>query len=118
MSFPNLELCRLRQAKTFRDYCEIWAHQVPVVDLEGGWDDALVLTGTHPCRIGSLRDDHQEREYAERLGIRSPVIVTLPVDTLINERDRLVIGTRKLDVMRVRKVTFNTALQCLCDELI
>lgn len=117
MSLPNLTACRSAQESLMRETVQIW-RKSDTVSTTGGWQSAYSLNATTIGRIGPIGRDPSAREVASQLAVVMPYGVTLPYDSNVLERDRLVVGTRTFEVLSVLRRTFATALRCVCDEVL
>lgn len=69
-------------------------------DSGGGGTAAWTASGTVDCRIAPISGN--EREIAGRIAEDAESIVTLPAETTISVRDRMVIGGGTFNVLAVR----------------
>ena len=83
----------------------------------GGRSQVLTTVATAKGRIGDLGKDPQEREIAGRLGNVTPYIVTLPVGTVITEKNQLQINGRQFLVHGAARKSHQTALRVVCSEV-
>lgn len=117
MSLPNLEHCRSAQESLMRETVEVWLKSETATD-SGGRQATFAKNTTTIGRVGPIGRDPSDRETISRLNIVMPYGVTVPHDTVVSEHDRLVVGTRTFEVMAVIRRTFNTALRCVCNEVL
>ena len=89
-----------------------------VGDGQGGATTTWGASGTADCRV-SASGMGTARDVAAKLTVISPWLVTLPHDTNITVADRIMIGTRTLDVQAVlAPETWEAHRRVLCSEVL
>lgn len=90
LSDATLDACRNTLHESFPDECNI-IHVALASDGAGGQTETVTSTGPVPCRITPLGlGSGAERETAERFTGVSLWILTVPHDTVLTVRDRVV----------------------------
>lgn len=93
--------------------CTVVHPGTPVSDGAGGFTDGTAVEVETSCqRLASLSD--AEREVAGRLAIVRPVVLVLPVATVIDEGDEVAIGAERFVVKAVAAGTWATRVRVLC----
>lgn len=97
-------------------------HYAHTEDGEGGWTSAPTLGPSVAARVAPLgggRSGSPEQVIAARLGLLEGWVVTVPVGTVINEKDTVLIGgVRRLQVTSVLAPrSYDQATRVLCQEI-
>ena len=92
-------------------------------DDSGGWTEVPTLGAAVPCRVAPLgagRAGSPEEIVAGRMGLVEGWVVTVPVGTVLNEADVVVVnGTRPMQVASILAPrSYDMASRVLCQELI
>lgn len=86
-------------------------------DGQGGQVQTWANVGTANCHV-SPAGQGSERDLAARPAIVSPWVVTMPHDTNVTPKDRIVTGGRTLEVAAVLAPrTWQLALRVICSEV-
>lgn len=83
----------------------------------GGRSQVWATVTTTKGRIGEVGKDPQEREIAGRLGNMTPYVITLPVGTVVTEKNQLQINGRQFQVHGAARKSHQTALRLVCSEV-
>jgi len=90
-------------------------------DSYGGMTPTWATLASYSCRdmpLSSLNLGVQEGLLAGRVASGSERVITLPYDATCTAKDRIVIGSRTLEVLGVAAVgDWQTALRVLCKEI-
>ena len=79
---------------------------------------ATVRAEDVPCRVASAGSGTQaERLIADRLAVVEGYIVTLPLDTTVDEKDRLKVGARTFEIVSIPVTTYQVSVRCICREV-
>ena len=101
MNLSALELSTIQAAGTaFLPGTAIVQTRTDVSDGQGGYTTTWAAAGTYGCRIAPAGHG-REKEIAAKLTSVAPWVVTLPHDTTVAVANRIVIGTRTLEVAAV-----------------
>jgi len=107
---------RNRQLAWMPNICRV-QRKTQIDNGAGGFTDTWSTVVSCACRIGISGKSPEERAIADRIGVELPYTVTLPYDTDVTEKDRLVVGTRVFQVLGVLVGSFETARKCVCMEI-
>lgn len=109
----DLEMMRAAQELLLPTPCTISRRTLTAVG-DGTYTESTATVAT-VCR--DVATGGQELEIAARLGAKSTRTVTLPHDTDVRPEDKIVIGTRTLNVLALLGITgWVTALRVLAVE--
>ncbi len=101
MLTPNeLQDIRAEANQILVETAEIRRRQT-VPDGAGGFTVSWQPVGTVKCRLAPVGDSAQERAIADKLTAKVILTVLLPAETDIRHTDRLVVGSRILEVVGV-----------------
>jgi hypothetical protein len=96
---------RQRAELSLTDLCDIWEYTA-ISDLEGGQTDTWSETQSDiPCRVAPGGLSPREQIVAQKLRAERVYTVTLPAETAIDERDRIVWRGDTYEVKSVAKET-------------
>ncbi len=117
LTTSGLASLRARMTATLPDACTI-SRNTPVSDGAGGWSAAWATVATTVCSIAPTGNQPQERAIAERLTNIVSYTVTLPYDTSLTAKDRIVVGARTFEVAGVLVRTQQISQRCVCSEVL
>ena len=89
----------------------------PTSDGMGGWTDAWAAVGTVDGRVAPASESGAERLVAERITAEDAWVITLPHDTDVTARDRIVIDSRTFEVVAPLPHSWTTALRVVATEV-
>lgn len=95
---------RAKMTAALPDICTI-SRNTPVGDGAGGSVDAWATLSTTACTIAPTGNQPQERAIADRITTSQGYTVTLPAETPITTRDRIIKGGRLFEVAGVLERT-------------
>jgi len=72
-----------------------------VPDGAGGFTETWATVATVPCRLAPSGNEPTERVVAERVTDRKLWTLTLPAQTALTAKDRVVVGARTFEVVGV-----------------
>lgn len=104
LSTAAIESMRATLDASLPDICTI-SRNTQVSDGAGGWTESWAVLATVACRIAPTGNQPQERVIAERLTTSQGYTVTLPAETPITTKDRIIKGGRTFDVVGVMERT-------------
>jgi head-tail adaptor len=114
LTSDDLEIARTAQELFLPTACTISRRTLTAVG-DGTFTESTATTAT-VCR--DVPTSGRELEIAARLTTKLARTVTLPHDADVRAEDRIVIGTRTLDVLAVLSGgSYITALRVLCAEV-
>jgi hypothetical protein len=94
------------------DQCTITRVSPGTVNADGSGEPGSSVTTTYACRIAPLGGSPVEQVFAARLQNVTGFTITLPFDADVNERDVIVSGAQKYQVLGVLDpVSFQTAVR-------
>lgn len=117
LSNPELEDMRKQQDENLPETVYIQA-VTETSNGAGGRSQAWTTTATTKGRIGNLGKDPQERAIAERLSNVAVYVITLPIGTVVDEKNQLQINGRQFQVHGIPRKSHQTALRVVCSEVL
>jgi len=100
LSAAEITSMRATQEEALPDTCVI-SRATLTADGAGGQTETWATVATVACRVAAMGGRGAERLIADRLSAVTPYVVTLPAETDVEPEDRIVIGTRTLEVAAV-----------------
>ena len=95
---------RAKMTAALPDVCTI-SRVTQVSDGAGGYSESWTTLSTTVCTIAPTGNQPQEKAIADRLTTSQGYTVTLPAETPITTRDRIIKGGRTFEVMGVLERT-------------
>jgi hypothetical protein len=117
---PDDRLARFRalDERAMPDTATITRTSPGVQNADGSFEDGTTTTVTYPCRIAPLGSSPVEQVYAARLENVTGFTITLPWNADVNEKDVIVSGTQKYQVLGVLNPTsFQTSVKVACKRI-
>src|SRR5574343_1788446 len=97
--------------------CTVVQPGTVAADGAGGFSVGAAVEVETTCqRLASLSD--AEREVAGRLAIVRPMVLVLPVATVIDEGDEVAIGAERFVVRAVAKGSWSVRVRVLCSQTV
>lgn len=86
-----------------------------VSDGMGGQVESEVVVATVPCAVGPMQGTPVEQAWAEQVQARAMYAIAVPVGTVTEPRDRLVVnGTMVYEVVTMVHRTWRVAERVIC----
>jgi hypothetical protein len=95
--------------------CTVVHPGAAVADGAGGFTLGTPVRVTTQCQRRTTLTD-AEREFASRLAIVRPVVVSLPLTTSLDESDVIEVGGVTLAVKGVTQGTWSIRVRALCEQ--
>ena len=100
LSAADLAAARATLVESLPEIAQVQqATRVP--DGAGGFTETWTTVATVPCRLAPSGNEPTERVVAERVTDRKLWTLTLPAQTALTAKDRVVVGARTFEVVGV-----------------
>lgn len=100
LSAGDLEACRATVVASMPDTAQV-LRATTTPDGEGGQTTTWTVIATVPCRVAPADITPAERELAVQVLPRTLWRITVPVQTDVVGRDRIIVGSRTFEVLGV-----------------
>jgi head-tail adaptor len=117
LTATDLDAMRSTLDESLPDTAQV-GRQALVSDDAGGFSESWSVVATVACRVSPGGLLPQERAVAERMGVVSSWVVTLPALTDVRAADRLVVGTRTFEVVApLGPRSYEVSRRVVCSEV-